>query len=202
MLVGLLTAALSAVAVLVPLFVGAQHTIAALHTQVHAQQSTILRQQSQLATQRPAVPAAPEGGHYLANVNPFADHLNAQPGPAVISGVSYPDSVTMSCYNYPGPGELYRVSGSRITAVVGISDGQAATSAGNGGHVTETVTFADQNGRLLGDRVNVSGGHPLRVDLSLAGVNELAISCQGRDSMTGSTNVAAPYLSLGDAATS
>lgn len=202
LLVGLVTAALTCAAAFAPLYISARNTITSLHRTVNAQQSTIQEQRHQLAAQHPTVPNAPEGGHFLADVNPVADNLNVEPGPVVIGGVDYANSITMSCFYSAGPGELYRVTGTQFTAVVGISDGQAAASASSGNNVTDTVTFADQNGHILGRRVNVSGGHPLRVKLDLSGVNELGISCIGRDTVSGSTDVAAPALSLGNAATS
>lgn len=197
-LISLVTALVALLAAVVPLYLTARSNISALHKKVKAQQSTIQEQRKAIATKRNSPPKAPEGGQWLSNTNPVNDPLNAQAAPVVLGGIRYPNSITMQCYSASPPGELYRVSGPRFTAVVGIADG-AGSSFQN---ITDTITFTNQSGRLLGDRVYVTLGRPEKVSVPLVGVNEISISCSGRNTVTGSTDVGAPPISLGNATSS
>jgi hypothetical protein len=171
-----------------------QQQIHRLHQQVKVQQQQI----THLQLNPVSVPSAPEDGHFLSNLSPTIDNSNAQPGPIVINGVTYPSSITFGCWGGPGipVDEAYKVAGSQFTAVIGLSD----ADAGNDSNIVDTLTITDQAGRIIGNRINVSAGHPLKVDLPLAGINELQFSCTDRNVATGATNITAP-VSIGNGAT-
>jgi hypothetical protein len=199
-LVGLAAAVITLGAAVVPLL---ENQIDHLHRQVAAQQSTIGNQRKQIGHLKAAqaVPDAPEGGNYLSNLSPVTNLYSAQAGPVVIGGVSYPDSVTFQCNGTTETGVIpltYQVTGSAFTTVIGYGDGAASGYQ----NVTATVTITDQNGRILGDRVEVTPGHPLQVHLPLTGISQIGFTCTAVDTATGSGPPLSPSISLANAATS
>ena len=193
---GLIAAVITLGAAVVPLL---QTEISGLRNQVNTQQSAIGEQRNQITKLKAqAVPNAPEGGSYLSNVNPIInDDYDAQTGPVVIGGVTYPDSVTFFCNgSLRNSAPLaYSVSGTEFTAVIGYGP-----SPGDGDqNETATVTITDQTGRILGDRIEVTPGHPLRVGLPLNGVSRLGFTCTYINTQTGITPVQPPRITLANA---
>jgi hypothetical protein len=198
--VGLITAVIGLGAAVVPLL----SQIDGLRQQIHAQAASISSQSSQIGKLRAAqtVPNAPEdGGSYLSNMTPISDRYgyNAQGGPVIMSRIQYPDSVTFNCAGVNGTDAplSYLVSGTEFTAVIGYSDATPYADA----HVKATITITDQTGKLLGDLVEVTPGHALRVRLPLSGVTELGFTCTSANTLAGGAELPwpGPAISLANA---
>ena len=65
--------------------------------------------------------------------------------------------------------------------MIGYGDGAASGYQ----NVTATVTITGQDGHILGDRVGVTPGHPLRVHLSVTGISQLGFTCTAVDTAAG-----------------
>jgi cell division protein FtsL len=196
-ILGLIAAVITLGAAVVP---SLQIKISSLRNQVSTQQSAIGEQRKQISKLKAqAVPNAPEGGSYLSNVTPIInDYYDAQTGPVVIGGVTYPDSVTFFCNGSRNSAPLaYPVSGTEFTAVIGYGP----TPGDADQNETATVTITDQTGRILGDRIEVAPGHPLRVGLPLNGVSRLGFTCTYINTQTGITPVQSPRITLANAST-
>jgi hypothetical protein len=194
--------------------------VAAYQTsRVHAQSRTIAEQSRQLRqfTARPtpagggsAPPAssassvtggsAPSQQGYLSALQPTVANAYLSTGPQTISSKAYQNSVTFSCngtYGNDQPDAAYDVAGSQVfTALVGIPDNTTDVTG-----VTETVTFANQDGAQLAKPVVVSLGSPARVQLNVSNVTQLEVTCTGIDEHTRQPNSGHP-VSLGNAAIS
>jgi hypothetical protein len=198
--IGLITAVITLGAAVAPLVQQVIH----LRKQVNAQASSISSQRRKIITlQNQTVPNAPEGGSYLANMNPISDTYDYDPAGVlvVIGGTHYPDSLTFNCTGAWGTEGtnaplIYAVSGTEFTAVIGFSDAAGYADP----NVSATVTITDQTGRILGDRVMVSPGHPLRVQQRLTGVTRLGFTCTSADTLLGgSAAPSPPEISLANA---
>jgi hypothetical protein len=118
----------------------------------------------------------------------------------IIGGIQYQDSLTFACTGAWGTEGtnaplIYSVSGTEFTAVIGFGD--AAGDADP--NVSATVTITDQTGRILGDRVLVTPGHPLRVGLRLTGVTRLGFTCTSTNNLLGGSATPPPEISLANA---
>ena len=107
----------------------------------------------------------------------------------VISNTDYPYSTRFNCPNQSAVD--WNVAGySTFTTTVGIPD-----SAQNATGVTITMTFADQNGKVLSVS-KTSIGQPATVRVPLAGVERLTMSCNRQP------NNSYNYVALGNASLS
>jgi hypothetical protein len=154
-------------------------------TVVVRQQQQQLRQVSKPGTSPGAAPsskssggALPAGGVYLSAMQPTVDNADEFTGSQTMSASQYPSSVGFYCAGPQSggqPDEAFNVAGHKLfTAVVGIPD-----SAEDSTNLDETVIFANQAGVQLIKPVIVSLGHPARVQLSIAAVTQLEVTCSG-----------------------
>jgi hypothetical protein len=197
--IGLITAVITLGAVVVPLL---QSRISRLSQQVHAQASTIDSRRGPISKPKaPAASNAPEGGgSYLSNMTPTANTYgyNPQDRPVIMNRMQYPDSVTINCTGAIGTDAplIYLVSGTEFTAVIGYGDGAPYADA----NVKAAIKITDQTGKSLGDLVEVTPGHPLRVRRSLIGVTELGFTCTSVNTITGvEPSWPGPAISLANA---
>jgi hypothetical protein len=197
--IGLITAVITLGAVVVPLL---QSQISRLSQQVHAQESSINRQRGHTSEPKAqAASNAPEGGgSYLSNMTPTANTYSYNPlgGPVIMDRIQYPDSVTINCTGAVGTDAplIYLVSGTEFTAVIGYGDGAPNADA----NVKAAIKITDQSGKLLGDLVEVTPGHPLGVRRSLIGVTELGFTCTSVNTLTGvQPSWPGPAISLANA---
>jgi hypothetical protein len=197
--IGLITALITLGVAVVPLVQRVIH----LSEQVHAQASSISSQRSKIRKlQAQTVPNAPEGGSYLSNMTPVSDTAGYAPTGVlvVIGGIHYPHSLTFNCTGAWGTEGtnaplIYAVSGTEFSAVIGFSDAAGYADP----NVSATVTITDQTGRILGDRVMVTPGHPLRFSQPLTGVTRLGITCSSADELLGGSATPWPEISLANA---
>jgi hypothetical protein len=129
------------------------------------------------------VGAPPGGTRYLSALNPTVNNGSVSTGQQVIAAQEYTSSLLFGCYGPNGdqPDEAYDVAGSStFTAVVGIPD-----DASDATNVIVSVTFTNEASQRVGQPVQVSLGHPVRVRLHIAGVTQLGVSCVARDARTG-----------------
>jgi hypothetical protein len=180
------------------------------HQQVSQQAHQIRALQSSHAAPAPATPnpatSSPDPGqplndvaHYLSNLTPTVDNQGLDTGQQVIGAVPYPNSIAFGCNGSSGgrPDTAYDVAGSTVfTAEIGIAD-----NTDNVTGVIATVTFSNEAGQQLGKPVQVSLGHPAKVNLNIAGLTQLGMTCNGRDART-SEAVYSFNVALGDAGVS
>jgi hypothetical protein len=130
-----------------------------------------------------AAPAPTSGAvRYLADLTPTVDNGNISPGQQVIAAQPYPKSIMFYCNGGANdqPIEAYDVAGSStFTANAGIPD-----SMQNATDVAATLTFTNESGRQIGSPVQVSLGHPVKIDLNITGVTQLGLTCAGRNMST------------------
>lgn len=129
------------------------------------------------------VGAPPGGTRYLSALNPTVNNGGVSTGQQVIAAQEYTSSLLFGCYgpNSDQPDEAYDVAGSStFTAVVGIPDDASGAT-----DVIASVTFTNEASQRVGQPVQVSLGHPVRVRLHIAGVTQLGITCVARDARTG-----------------
>jgi hypothetical protein len=197
--ISLITAVITLCAAVVPLLQQVIH----LRQQVHAQASSISSQRSQIIKlQAQTVPNAPEGGSYVSNMTPISDTYgyDPEPGLVTIGGIHYPDSLTFNCTGAWGTEGtnaplIYSVSGTEFTAVIGFGDAAGYADPND----SATVTITDQTGRILGDSVLVTPGHPLRVQQRLTGVTRLGFTCTSANTLLGGSAPSPPAISLANA---
>ena len=207
-----LTTIMTSVAAVLGLVV---HHQSAQLQQAHAVVSQQARQIRQLtasntaASKAPASPGAASSpgpasvanvGHYLSDLTATVDDGGLSTGQVVIVARPYPNSISFDCDGGGGagrPDEAYDVAGSStFTAEVGIADNMQ-----NATNVIATVTFTNESGQLLGKPVQVSLGHPVKLQLSIGSVTQLGMTCNGRDAQT--DQVANAFqVALGDASVS
>jgi hypothetical protein len=185
--------------VVVPLLLS---QISRLSQQVHAQASSINSRRGQTSKPKAqAVSNALEGdGSYLSNMTPIANTYGYNPldGLVIMDRIQYPDSVTINCTGAVGTDAplIYLASGTEFTAVIGYGDGDPYADT----NVKATIKITDQTGKLLGDVVEVTPGHPLRVRRSLIGVTELGFTCISVNTLTGvEPSWPGPAISLANA---
>lgn len=145
--------------------------------------------------------AAPVGGavRYLSDLSPTVDNGYIFSGQQVIAAKSYPKTISFPCSGNPGnqPTEAYDVAGSTtFAATAGIPDNTTDATGDVG-----TITFSNEAGRQIGSPIQVSLGHPVKVELNITGVTQLGMTCTGRNL---STNQPAdlPQVALGNAGAS
>jgi hypothetical protein len=167
----------------------AHATVSQQARQIHALKDSVARRPpASTASVQPGATnppsAAPLTGmaHYLSDLTPTVDNGVVFTGQQVIAAQPYPKSILFPCNGSPGgqPREAYDVAGSStFTAEAGIPDN--AQNATNG---IATVIFSNESGRQIGTPVQVSLGHPMKVNLSVAGVTQLGMTCAGRNAST------------------
>jgi hypothetical protein len=197
--ISLITAVITLIVAAVPLLQLVIH----LRQQLHAQASSLSSQRSKIITlQAQAVPNAPEGGSYVSNMTPISDTYGyaLSRGLVIIGGIHYPDSLTFSCTGAWGTDGtnaplMYSVSGTEFTAVIGFGDAAGYAFP----HDSATVTLTDQTGRILGDSVLVTPGHPATVHQLLTGVTRLGLTCTYANTLLGGGTPSAPPISLANA---
>ena len=145
--------------------------------------------------------AAPVSGavRYLSDLSPTVQNGYLFSGQQVIAAQSYPKTIAFPCSGDPGnqPAEAYDVAGSTtFAATAGIPDNTQDATGDVG-----TITFSNEAGRQIGSPIQVSLGHPVKVELNIAGVTQLGMTCTGRNL---STNQPAdlPQVALGNAGAS
>jgi hypothetical protein len=185
--------------------------------QAQAVASLQARQIQNLKTSQSAAPATPTasatpGGadssgtvpvtgvsHYLSDLTPTVDNASPATEQQVIAARPYTKSVSFYCDGGSGsqPDVAYDVAGSStFTAEVGIPDNMQ-----NATDVIATVTFSNESGQRLGKPIQVSLGHPVKLELPIGNVTQLGMTCNGRDARTG--QLANSFqVSLGDAGVS
>lgn len=136
------------------------------------------------------------GGRYLSDLSPTVDNAIVDTGQQVIAARQYTKSLLFYCEGGNGdqPDAAYDVAGSStFTATVGIPDNmQDATD------VIATVTFTNESDQRAGQPVQVSLGHPAKVDIPISGVTQLGMTCVGRDARSGE-QATSFQIAIGDA---
>lgn len=135
---------------------------------------------------------------YLSDLNPTVDNGVVSPGQQVIAARSYPKTIEFPCYggSVNGPTEAYDVAGSTtFSATAGIPDNTEDATGDVG-----TITFSNEAGQQIGNSIQVSLGHPVKVDLTITGVTQLGMTCSGRNAST--SQPASFQVSLGNAGVS
>jgi hypothetical protein len=129
-------------------------------------------------------------GSYLSDLRTVGRQTTLSKATGNILAKAYPHSVGLLSATAQA---TYPVSGaSRLTGRIGIAD-QASSASG----VIADVGFFDLDGKRLGQQMSVSLGRPQPVDVFLAGVVQMKVTCSARDQGTGAPrNV---YTTLGDA---
>lgn len=110
------------------------------------------------------------------------------------SAVRYPRSLQFSCSTATYTFLQWNVAGSaKFSTTAGIDDGTTETF----GKLVELI-FYDQDGRqLVAKPVEVSVGHPAKIEFPLTNVVSLRMTCAARDSKT--NRATSTYAALGDA---
>lgn len=144
----------------------------------------------------PSPARLPSGYHYLSDLSATVDNSSVGTGQQVMVAKSYPNSLAFYCEGPNGdqPDVAYDVAGSTtFNAEVGIPDNMSDAT-----NVIATVTFTDQAGQRVGKPVQVSLGHPVPVTLDVSGVDQLGITCVGRDARTNQSE-SSFQVAMGDA---
>jgi hypothetical protein len=138
----------------------------------------------------------PTSSHYLSALTTTVDNDGVNAGQQVMVAKPYPNSISFYCDGPYGdqPGVAYDVAGSTtFAAVIGIPDNMS-----NATNVIATVSFTDQAGQRVGRPVQVSLGHTVAVTLNVSGVDQLGMTCVGRDART-NQNATSFQVALGNA---
>lgn len=170
---------------------------------VQRQQIHELRTQTAPQATNSPTPTGTTGGastgsvaHYFSKMNPTVNNALVETGQQVIAAQPYVNSISFGCDGGDGdqPDEAYNVAGNRMfTAEVGIADNSEDAT-----NVIATVTFSNESGMQIGQPVEVSLGHPIKLSLDIGGVTQLGMTCNGRDRRT-SQNANGFNVTLGDA---
>ena len=134
--------------------------------------------------------------HYFSKMTPTVNNALVETGQQVIAAQPYVNSISFGCDGGDAdqPDEAYNVAGnSMFTAEVGIADNSEDAT-----NVIATVTFSNESGQQIGQPVEVSLGHPVKLSLNIGGVTQLGMTCNGRDRRT-SQNANGFNVTLGDA---
>ncbi len=179
-------------------------TVSQQARQIHSLKASVTQGPSDAASASPS-PSRQSGAllgnvaHYLSALQPTVNNAEVFAAQQVIAAVPYPKSIAFYCEGGSGdqPDEAYDVAGSTtFIAEAGIPDNmQGATD------VIATLTFSNESGQQIGSPIQISLGHPVDVKLSIGGVTQLGITCNGRDARTSqaTTNF---QISLGNAGVS
>lgn len=128
----------------------------------------------------PFVEPPPGSRTYLDSVDTVTGSMDASP--VSLSSVRYPRSVSLTCSRVTYSIAEWNVAGQRtLAATLGVPDDARYAFGG----VIEML-FYDQDGRQLGQRHEVSLGHPKAITVDLSGVVRLRFACSARDSKTNS----------------
>jgi hypothetical protein len=153
-----------------------------------AQQIHVLKESAARVSPTPSAgpsaassPAAAAAGtvRYLSDLTPTVNNGNVFPGQQVIATQSYTKSILFPCNGGSGdqPGEAYDVAGSStFTAEAGIPDNMSDAT-----NVVATITFTNESGQQIGSSVQVSLGHPVKVQLAIGNVTQFGMTCTGRN---------------------
>ena len=144
----------------------------------------------------PSPAPLPSGYHYLSDLTATVDNSSAGAGQQVIVAKPYPNSLAFYCEGPNGdqPDVAYDVAGSTtFNSEIGIPDNMSGAT-----DVIATVTFTDQADQRVGKPVQVSLGHPVPISLDISGVDQLGITCVGRDART-NQNETSFQVAMGDA---
>jgi len=166
--------------------------------QIHELQSQPVPQPTNSPTPTGTTSGAQIDGpaHYFSKMTPTVDNALIETGQQVIAAQPYVNSISFGCDGGDGdqPDEAYNVAGnSMFTAEVGIADNSEDAT-----NVIATVTFSDESGQRIGQPVEVSLGHPIKLSLNIGGVTQLGMTCNGRDRRT--SQIANGFnVTLGDA---
>ena len=183
----------------------AHATVSQQAVQIHALQVTAARQSAPTASAAPVAASSPSDApltgvaHYLSDLTPTVDYGALYTGQQVIAAQPYAKSIWFSCNGGNGaqPDEAYDVAGSStFTAVAGIPDNMQ-----NATDVIATITYSNESGQQIGTPIQVSLGHPVKVKLSIGGVTQLGMTCNGRNART-SQAADGFQVALGDAGVS
>ena len=175
------------------------------HQVVSVQRQQIHQLQTQTAppaTGSPT-PASSTGGtspvnvaHYFSNMSPTVNNAGVETGQQVIAAQPYVNSISFGCDGGYGdqPDEAYNVAGNNMfSAEIGIADNSEGAT-----NVIATVTFSNESGQQIGQPIEVSLGHPVKLSLPIGGVTQLGMTCNGRDRRT--SQLANSFsVTLGDA---
>lgn len=138
----------------------------------------------------------PSGSHYLSDLSSTVNNSSASAGQQVMVARPYPNSLSFYCEGPSGdqPDVAYDVAGSTtFNAEVGIPDNMSGAT-----DVIATITFTDQADQRVGKPVQVSLGHPAAVSLDVTGVDQLGMTCVGRDARTNQSE-SSFQVAMGDA---
>jgi hypothetical protein len=144
----------------------------------------------------PSPAPLPSGAHYLSDLSATVNNSSASAGQQVMVARPYPNSLSFYCEGPNGdqPDVAYDVAGSTtFSAEVGIPDNMSGAT-----DVIATVTFTDQADQRVGKPVQVSLGRPVPVSLDVTGVDQLGITCVGRDARTNQSE-SSFQVAMGDA---
>jgi len=160
------------------------------HQVVSVQRQQIHQLQTQTAppTSSPT-PTSTTGGtsplnmaHYFSNMSPTVNNAGVETGQQVMAAQPYVNSISFGCDGGYGdePDEAYNVAGnSMFSAEIGIADNSEGAT-----NVIATVTFSNESGQQIGQPIEVSLGHPVKLSLPIGGVTQLGMTCNGRDRRT------------------
>lgn len=138
----------------------------------------------------------PSGSRYLSDLNATVNNGSVSTGQQMMVAKPYPSSLSFYCDGPSGdqPDAAYDVAGSTtFNAEVGIPDNMTGAT-----DVIATITFTDQADQRVGKPVQVSLGHPVAVSLDVASVDQLGMTCVGRDART-SQSESSFQVAMGDA---
>jgi hypothetical protein len=183
----------------------AHATVSQQAVQIHVLKKTVARQSVSTASAAPVAASSPSDApltsvaHYLSDLSPTVDNGALYTGQQVIAAQPYAKSILFYCNGGSGaePDEAYDVAGSStFTAMAGIPDNMQ-----NATDVIATITFSNESGQQIGTPIQVSLGHPVKVRLSIGGVTQLGVTCNGRNART-SQATSSFAVALGDAGVS
>ncbi|GIF73926.1 hypothetical protein [Asanoa siamensis] len=129
---------------------------------------------------------------YLDSQDETAGRASA--GAATFSDQRYPRSISFWCSRATSSYVQWNVAGSAtFTATAGIDDG----TQGAFGLAAEMIFYNEDGRQLVPKPIDVSVGHPRKVEIDLTGVVSLRMTCSGRVMKT--NDQASVYTTLGDA---
>ena len=143
------------------------------------------------AEESPVATPAPGSTKYLDSEEALDGYYD--PRAVNLSANRYPRGISFYCNTATSTNLQWNVAGStRFAATAGIDD-----NTENAFGVVAELLFYDQDGRpLLPKPVEVSVGHPKKVQLDLKGVVSLRMTCAGREAKTNEKEDT--YVVLGD----